>query len=76
MADPPITYFTCSLGQAATNDNLTASNSKTVNDFLKFQAQLYPKSPAVGFPVPAPDDGDWNSEIFCNSFISKIGLEH
>ncbi|TVY30049.1 Adenylate-forming reductase [Lachnellula hyalina] len=64
MADSSLTYFTCTLGQAAATKNVASSNAKTINDFLESQAQLYPRLPAVGFPVPVPNKGEWSSEVF------------
>ncbi|TVY36248.1 Adenylate-forming reductase [Lachnellula occidentalis] len=67
MADSSLTYFTCTLGQAAATKNLASSNAKTITDFLDSQAQLYPKLPAVAFPAPVPSEGKWSSEVF--SFV-------
>ncbi|TVY87444.1 Adenylate-forming reductase [Lachnellula willkommii] len=71
MADSSLTYFTCTLGQAAVTKNLASSNAKTINDFLKSQAQLYPKLPAVGFPVPVPNEREWGSQVFSFSHLYK-----
>jgi len=60
MTDAPITYFTCTLGQAAITNNVASSNAKTINEFLKSQAQLCTKIPAAGFPVPVPNEAQWN----------------
>jgi len=74
MADSSLTYFTCTLGQAAATKNVASSNAKTINDFLESQAQLYPRLPAVGFPVPVPNKGEWSSEVFCRFPFPILGL--
>lgn len=74
MAGSSLTYFTCTLGQAAITENLASSNTKTINDFLESQAQLYPKFPAVGFPVPVPNEGEWRSEVFCRFPLLRQNL--
>ena len=72
MANVSITYFTCTLGQAATTLGRSSSNAKTIGTFLTLQAQVQPKVPAVGFPVPS--EGQWSYNLFCMLLSSMIRL--
>ncbi|TVY33989.1 Adenylate-forming reductase [Lachnellula subtilissima] len=71
MADSSLTYFTCTLGQAAAAKKVVSSNAKTINDFLESHAQLYPRLPAVGFPVPVPNGGEWSSKVLSFEDLCK-----
>lgn len=64
MDHPAVTYFTCTLGQAAAFDQ-ASSVAKTIDEFLTYQAEKHPYLPAVAFPVPK--DGPWGCEIFSMS---------
>ena len=56
-----LNYFVCTLGQAAALNARNPHQWKTINSFIDFQAQRFPDSHAVGFPVP-PDGADGDSE--------------
>ena len=49
-ADPPITYFTCTLGQAALINQKAPHDFSNINEFIDRQARLYPDHLAVGSP--------------------------
>ena len=63
MADT--TYFTCTLGQAAGLNDKSPHEFKTVTEFIDYQAQAYPKAPAIGFPIPPKDEETkWEYIVF------------
>ena len=46
----PINYFSCTLGEAATNNVGNPKHFKTVCDLVNTQAREDPQNYAVGFP--------------------------
>lgn len=62
MADT--NYFVCTLGQAVGVNEKSPPKFETITEFLDHQAQVVPKAPAVGFPVPSrSDDRNWESVV-------------
>ena len=64
---PELSYFTCTLGQAAAINAQNPHGFKTVNDFIDRQARVIPQNPAVGFPIPPTtnnDGTDWQYKVF------------
>ncbi|KAF2134248.1 thioester reductase [Dothidotthia symphoricarpi CBS 119687] len=55
-------YFVCTLGQAATIHEQPKSYS-TVSELVDHQAQYHPYLPAVGFPIPHPNQDEWAHEV-------------
>lgn len=55
-------YFVCTLGQAATLDR-QPNPYTTIGQFVTYQAQHYPQLPAVGFPIPRPQEEKWSYKI-------------
>ena len=53
-----LNYFTCTLGQAVTDNERNPHAYETIIDFLEHQAQAVPDDLAVGFPIP----GSYGSE--------------
>ena len=64
-SEPPVNYFTCTLGQAAEINTGSPSSTKTISQFLKYQADKNPEIPAAAFPLP--QEGEWGYELFCRS---------
>ncbi|KAL8655714.1 MAG: hypothetical protein Q9226_002937, partial [Calogaya cf. arnoldii] len=63
MADT--NYFVCTLGQAAGINAKSPHGFETITDFLDHQAQIVPKAPAVGFPLPSGNkDKEWDSVVY------------
>ncbi|KAF2876556.1 hypothetical protein BDV95DRAFT_590652 [Massariosphaeria phaeospora] len=56
-------YFVCTLGQAAALSHGTKPY-RTINDLLTYQAEHLGELPAVGFPVPSQNRGQWGSYLF------------
>lgn len=55
-------YFVCTLGQASA----LAANAKqyrTISEFLELQARHHAFLPAVGFPIPQPNQKEWNYKV-------------
>lgn len=71
MPEASLTYFTCTLGQAAEQNKIKSRDVETVTQFIDLQARVHPTSPAVGFPVPASkNDEKWDCNVFCGfSFL-------
>jgi len=66
-----ITYFTCTLGQAAlmNKDQYPISNIK---QFIDHQCKTVPKLPAVGFPEPDTSSTQpWKSRVFSFEDIQR-----
>ena len=55
-------YFTCTLGQARIGNN-DKRPYDTIGQFLSYQGQHHGELPAVGFPIPSRDGGNWGSKI-------------
>jgi acyl-coenzyme A synthetase/AMP-(fatty) acid ligase len=55
-------YFVCTLGQAATLKG-RPNPYTTIGQFVSYQAQHHPHLPAVGFPVPQPQQEKWGYKI-------------
>jgi acyl-CoA synthetase (AMP-forming)/AMP-acid ligase II len=72
-------YFVCTLGQAAAL-NTSPKPYRNISEFLSQQAQHHPLLPAVGFPIPRPDQQDWEYRVLTfadvdqgtNVFASRI----
>lgn len=63
MADT--NYFVCTLGQAVAVNRTSPHGFETISEFLDHQAQVVPKAPAVGFPIPSKSHGkNWESVVF------------
>jgi hypothetical protein len=71
--EAPLTYFTCTLGQAAEKNKGQPRDFETVTQFIDLQARVHPHKPAVGFPVPALEiKDDWGCNILCEPcFLSE-----
>jgi hypothetical protein len=63
--DPPVNYFTCTLGEAAdiNTQNSPPKRLETIDGFLSHRATQNPELPATAFPVPS-EDKVWSYEIF------------
>lgn len=62
-----LNYFTCTLGQAVEINDKAPHEFRTINEFLRHQARVIPRAPAVGFPVPSEtvsDRSKWRHEVF------------
>ncbi|RMZ73935.1 nonribosomal peptide synthetase [Pyrenophora seminiperda CCB06] len=55
-------YFVCTLGQAAAL-NTSPKSYRNISDFISHQARHHPLLPAVGFPIPRPDQQEWAYKI-------------
>jgi hypothetical protein len=67
--EAPLTYFTCTLGQAAEQNKGRPRDFETVTEFIDLQARIHPDNPAVGFPIPAYDDSEnWSYNVFCEFY--------
>ncbi|KZM23113.1 uncharacterized protein EKO05_0008302 [Ascochyta rabiei] len=55
-------YFVCTLGQAATL-NSRPNPYTTIGQFVDYQAHHHPYLPAVGFPVPHPEQEKWDYKV-------------
>lgn len=68
-----INYFTCTLGHAAVLNKQSPHKYSTVNEFLDFQAQKCPSTPAVGLPYPShAEGGKWDARVLSNLKTSRI----
>lgn len=57
-------YFVCTLGQAeATTTSTKPKPYQTISEFVEYQAQCHPNLPAVGFPLPCPDQRGWKYKV-------------
>ena len=68
--DLDLNYFVCTLGEAAAINTNNPHSWRTVNDFIDYQAEKFPKHPAVGFPIPSDGidkDLGWGSVIYSMS---------
>jgi hypothetical protein len=66
MAPATLTYFTCTLGQAAEQNRDRPHGFATVTEFIDTQALAHLDKPAVGFPIPTSDvTKDWDYNVFC-----------
>ncbi|KAL6709782.1 hypothetical protein ACN47E_001211 [Coniothyrium glycines] len=54
-------YFVCTLGQAA-RPPVQSKPYRNISEFIHQQAQHHPELPAVGFPVPRPNQR-WNYKV-------------
>lgn len=72
-------YFVCTLGQAAGLATVP-KNYRTISDFIVQQSQKHPLLPAVGFPIPQPDQKLWDHKVLTfadidrgsNAFASRL----
>lgn len=65
-----LSYFSCTLGEAAVLKSGNPTNFKTINDLIDLQAERHPKRYAVGFPTPKDGHQEWGSELFSMFRIS------
>jgi acyl-CoA synthetase (AMP-forming)/AMP-acid ligase II len=56
-------YFVCTLGQAAAL-NTNPKSYRNISEFLSQQSRHHPLLPAVGFPIPQPDQQEWDYRVF------------
>jgi hypothetical protein len=65
-SEPTLTYFTCTLGQAAEQNRDRPRDFATVAEFIDVQARVHPDRPAIGFPITSSDPSyDWGYNVFC-----------
>ena len=65
-SEPNLTYFTCTLGQAAERNRDRPRDFATVAEFIDVQARVHPDRPAIGFPITTSDSSyDWGYNVFC-----------
>jgi len=70
IPEAPLTYFTCTLGQAAEQNTDLPRDFETVTQFIDRQARVHPDSPAAAFPQPKLEKAsEWGCNIFCESYI-------
>ncbi|KAN0112508.1 acetyl-CoA synthetase-like protein [Hyaloscypha variabilis] len=63
-SEPPLTYFTCTLGQAAEQNKDLPRDFETVTQFIDRQARVHPDNPAVAFPLPASEKKEeWGCNV-------------
>ncbi|KAI4642096.1 putative NRPS-like protein biosynthetic cluster [Alternaria ventricosa] len=55
-------YFVCTLGQAAAL-NTNPKSYRNISEFLSQQSQHHPLLPAVGFPIPRPNQREWDYRV-------------
>jgi acyl-CoA synthetase (AMP-forming)/AMP-acid ligase II len=55
-------YFVCTLGQAAVL-NTTPKSYRNISQFIRQQSYHHPLLPAVGFPIPTPDQQEWDFKV-------------
>jgi acyl-coenzyme A synthetase/AMP-(fatty) acid ligase len=55
-------YFVCTLGQAAELQS-RAKPYRNISEFIRQQSQHHPLLPAVGFPIPQPDQTQWGYKV-------------
>lgn len=55
-------YFVCTLGQASALVG-NAKPYRTISEFLELQARHHALLPAVGFPIPQPDQKEWKYKV-------------
>jgi acyl-coenzyme A synthetase/AMP-(fatty) acid ligase len=55
-------YFVCTLGQAAAL-NSNPKPYRNISEFISQQSQHHPLLPAVGFPIPQPDQKEWDYRV-------------
>jgi hypothetical protein len=69
-SEPPLTYFTCTLGQAAEQNKDLPRDFETVTQFIDRQARVHPDKPAVAFPLPASEKKEeWGCNVLCEFCI-------
>ena len=65
-SDAPLTYFTCTLGQAAQQNGDVPRDFETVTQFIDRQARVQSDNPAVALPQsPLEKEGDWDCNVLC-----------
>jgi hypothetical protein len=68
--EPPLTYFTCTLGQAAEQNKDLPRDFETVTQFIDRQARGHPDDPAIAFPLPASGKKEeWGCNVLCEFCI-------
>ena len=73
---PELTYFVCTLGQAASINQKNPHSFHTVDEFLDAQAQAVPGNPAVGFPIVSGQqkhEVEWIHQVFSASLELGCG---
>ncbi|CAE7178027.1 hypothetical protein HRS9139_03087 [Pyrenophora teres f. teres] len=55
-------YFVCTLGQA-TALNTSPKSYRNISEFITQQAHHHPLLPAVGFPIPQPNQQEWPYKV-------------
>ncbi|KAL1793095.1 hypothetical protein ACET3X_008077 [Alternaria dauci] len=63
-------YFVCTLGQAAAL-NTSPKPYRNISDFLTQQSQHHPLLPAVGFPIPRPDQQNWDYRVLTFADVNQ-----
>jgi acyl-CoA synthetase (AMP-forming)/AMP-acid ligase II len=63
-------YFVCTLGQAAAL-NTNPKPYRNISDFLSQQFQHHSLLPAVGFPIPRPDQQNWDYRVLTFADVDR-----
>lgn len=64
---PEPCYFVVTLDQAQRINAANPHGISTINQLLDERAASTPDLPAVGMPVPGPDDSGWGSVVYSES---------
>ncbi|ETN43959.1 uncharacterized protein HMPREF1541_10824 [Cyphellophora europaea CBS 101466] len=64
-----LSYFTCTLGQAALLKQSKAY--KTIPEFIDYQAEHYPNHPAVGCYTPQPAPDSWPHQVITFADVQR-----
>ena len=74
-----LNYFVCTLGQASEINEKGPHEFTTINEFIDFQAEHYPDSPAVGFSILVTlsyGDIEYTSETFSSYSRSDAAKDY
>jgi acyl-CoA synthetase (AMP-forming)/AMP-acid ligase II len=63
-------YFVCTLGQAAAL-NTNPKPYRNISEFISQQSQHHPLLPAVGFPIPQPDQQEWDYQVLTFADVDR-----
>jgi acyl-coenzyme A synthetase/AMP-(fatty) acid ligase len=63
-------YFVCTLGQAAVL-NTNPKPYRNISEFISQQSQHHPLLPAVGFPIPQPDQKQWDYQVLTFADVDR-----